>query len=183
MTTKTLMTAEELLAQSEQFGPCELVRGEIVPMTPAGPEHSGVAFNTGFLLSSWARHTRWGRVWGGETGLVTEHDPDTVRGADVVCISYTRCPKGQRPESFLAIPPELVVEVVGKRQSWRHVVHKVGEYLGFGVERIWVIDPKNQTVHVYRPDEEPKVFTAEDTLTDKQVLPEFSCKVAEFFED
>ena len=41
-TTTQRVTAEELLAMSLD-GPCELIAGEIVMMTPAGYEHGTVA--------------------------------------------------------------------------------------------------------------------------------------------
>lgn len=183
MSIKTLMTAEELLEQADELGPCELVKGEIVPMPPAGEEHSEVTSNAGIKLGVWAKTNGRGRVLMGEPGVITERDPDTVRGADAIYISYSRRPKGQRAKGFLAAPPELVVEVAGQRQSWREVMRKVAEYLAMGVDRVWVLNPDRQTVHVYRSDEEPRVYRSADTLTDEDILPGFSCAVAELFED
>jgi hypothetical protein len=37
-----ITTADQLLAASDELGPCELARGELIMMTPAGDEHSRI---------------------------------------------------------------------------------------------------------------------------------------------
>ena len=143
MVTKMLMTAEEFESVSNRLGPCELVRGEVVNLSPGGTEHSFVSMNVGGLLWQWARQTKLGRVWTNEAGLVIQHDPDTVRGADVAYVSFQRLPRGSHSSSFATVPPELVVEIVGKGQGWRDMVEKAGEYMRMGVDRVWVLDPRH----------------------------------------
>lgn len=98
-------------------------------------------------------------------------------------MSYERRPKGQRCQGFTAQPPELVVEVVGKGQSWKDAVAKAGEYLEFGVDRVWILDPNRCRLWAYRRNDEPLIFNANDLITDEEILPGFSCRVAELFED
>jgi hypothetical protein len=53
-----------------------------------------------------------GRLVGNDSGVVTEHEPDTVRGADVAYYSYERIPRGPLPRGrYLTVMPELVFEV------------------------------------------------------------------------
>ena len=52
-----------------------------------------------------------GHVVSNDSGVVTERDPDTVRGADVAFYSYGRVPPGPFPRGYLAVAPELVFEV------------------------------------------------------------------------
>lgn len=150
-------------------------------MTAGGWKHSRITVRATFLLESWAQNTKRGRVLAGEAGLITERDPDTVRGADVVYISYQRLPEGKEPESFVETPPELVVEVIGKGQGWSKMLAKAGEYMQMGVDRVWILNPKAKTVHVVRPDEDPLKLVETDTIQDDSIMPGFSCKVAEFF--
>jgi Uma2 family endonuclease len=181
--TRTLMTATEFEAVAERLGPCELVRGEVVRLSPATLAQGLVTTNVAGLLWEWARRTRLGRVYAGETGLVVEIDPDTVRGADVVYYSYARLPKGEQPRGFGRTPPNLIVEVVGIGHGWRETLEKVGEYLGMGVDRVWVVDSGAQSVHIFRPDAEPMVLGTSDVLADDAVLPGFSCRVNDVFAD
>jgi Uma2 family endonuclease len=46
---------------------------------------------------------------------------------------------------------------------------------------VWVVDPKTQTVTVHHPDRRATVLQSTDTLTDVELLPDFSTAVAEIF--
>jgi Uma2 family endonuclease len=182
-TIPTLTTATEFETICRQLGSCELIRGEVIHLSPGGFGHSRLSINVAFALEDWARAEQHGRVLTNEAGIIVEVGPDTVRGADVAFISYQRLPKGQRVQGFLAVPPELVVEIIGKGQGWREMVEKVGEYLRMGVDRVWVIDPDTERLHVFRSDTEPVILERDQTIQDATVLPGFTAVVADFFVD
>ena len=46
---------------------------------------------------------------------------------------------------------------------------------------VWLVDPESRDVTVYRPGEEPYVLGEQDEITGENVLPEFRCRVADFF--
>lgn len=181
--TTSLTTAEEFEKIAARLGSCELVRGEVVELSPGGYEHSRISANVAFLLEQWARQSKNGRVLTGEAGVVVETDPDTVRGADVAYYSFVRLPRGAEPEGFLRTPPNLIVEVVGKKQGWREMVEKAGEYLRMGVDRVWIIDPDSHRIHIFRPDAEPTAMSKDQSISDTQILPGFSSRLEEFFAD
>ena len=181
MSTRTLMTEEEFASASERLGPCELVRGEVLKLSPGGHEHSRITGTVSILLGTWAMGR--GRVLTGEAGIRVESDPPTIRGADVAYLSYQRLPKGQSLSGFTTVAPELVVEIVGKGQGWGAMVEKAGEYLRMGIDRVWVIDPATRRVHIFRPDSEPAALGEDEELRDDRVLPGFACTVARLFED
>jgi Uma2 family endonuclease len=182
MVLRNRMNIAEFERVAPHLGPCELVRGEVVYLSPGGLSHSTVSGNLAGLLSAWARKTRRGRVLTNEAGLVTDEEPGTVRGADVAFISYKRLPRGPVPDGFGRIPPELVVEIVGKGQGWNVMVEKAAEYLAMGVDRVWIVDIGKQHVHVFHRDAEPEVFDAKSTISDADVLPGFRARVRTFFE-
>lgn len=105
-----------------------------------------------------------------------------MRGADVAYISYTRMPRDEEPRGFLRVPPELVVEVVGERQSWKRVVAKAGEYFALGVDRVWVIDPDKRRIFAHRDDAEPLIWDGSAKIGDARILPGFQCKLADIFD-
>jgi len=167
---------------SASLGTCELDRGQVAPLSASGFRHNRSAMNLAFLLETWARKRRCGRVVTNEIGIVTERKPGTVRGADVAYISYVRMPRDQEPRGFLRVPPELVIEVVGERQSWKRVVTKAGEYFKLGVDRVWVIDPDKRRVFAYRADAEPLIWDGKARVADAQILPGFQCKLGDIFD-
>lgn len=150
-------------------------------MSPGGMGHSFVSVRVSTLLQNWADRHRCGWVCGNELGLITKAGPDTVRGADVAYYSYERLPRDTEEEGFLAVPPNLVVEVVGVASSWRQLLEKAGEYLVMGVDRVWIVDPKRRCVCIVRPDQEPIVLNDKQALTDAVVLPKFKCRVRDLF--
>jgi len=89
MAIRQLVTAEELERMgSPDFG-YELVRGNLVPVTPAGRERGAL---TAFLiaeLSLFVRPRALGRVYH-ELGFQLFTNPDTVRAPDVSFVSRDR---------------------------------------------------------------------------------------------
>ena len=77
--------------------------------------------------------------------------------------------------------PSLVVEVLSPSDSQTKTLRRVRQYHSRGVPLVWVVDPEELTVHVYRPNEFPKVLDETDTLSGNGVLPDFSCKVSDLF--
>lgn len=179
----TRLTAERFERQYADCDFCELERGEVVHLTAGGWLHSAICSKVTILLGNWARQQGTGRVLSSEAGLITARDPDTVRGVDVLYFAFERVPRGREPESFAEIPPNLAVEVIGKGQGWNKMTEKVAEYLRMGVDRAWILDPRNRTLHVFQQNEPPREYREGDTVGGDPALPGFSCKVGEFFED
>ena len=181
--TQSLLTVEEFFERYDGVPWCELIRGKFVQLSPASHEHNRAVSNVHLLLGAWARNQKTGRTFTGEPGLITERSPDTVRGADVVYFSYERMPLGKEPSGYYTVAPELVVEVTGKGRGWDAMVEKAGEYLQMGVDRVWIVDPRGRTVHLFGPDAAPRQLNEQDEVRDEAILPGFSCHVADFFAD
>src|SRR5215210_4429618 len=81
-----LITAEDF-ARLPDPGPCELVQGRIIHLSPAQPLHGYYEGTIGIPLGNYARASGRSRVLFGEAGLWTRRDPDTVRGADFVVLA------------------------------------------------------------------------------------------------
>ena len=161
--------------------PADLVRGEIVHMPPPGGVHGHVCANICFALIAWSRETDTGIVTANDSAVVTEHDPDSVRGCDVAYVSWSRLPSRELPKGAFRTPPDLAVEVLSPSDRWNDVLAKVGEYLDVGVTEVWVVDPEDRSVDIYRSDRKPARLANGQTMASADVLPGFSCPVADFF--
>ncbi len=177
------LTAEQFAERYHDANGYELVRGELIELPPAGMGHSGSNAQVCILVGAWAKSTGLGRVFVGEAALITERDPDTLRGADLAYYSYERLPKGKRRFGYSTVPPELIVEIVGERGDWKRALKKVGEYLSMGVDRVWLLDAEAESVRVVRPNGPPIELAGDDELRDEVILPGFSCRVSELFAD
>jgi Uma2 family endonuclease len=181
-TQTKLLTAEEFMAADLGEGTFELVRGEIVEMPPAMPKHGLVCVNVVFVLASYGRQSGHGYALANDSAVVTERNPDTVRGADVCFYSHARWPRAQVGDKLPPVPPDLAVEVVSPGNRVGMIMKKVVEYLEVGVSLVWVVYPKQQQVVIYRASEEaPLTLDGHAVIENLPELPGFRCSVSDFF--
>jgi Uma2 family endonuclease len=121
-----------------------------------------------------------GYVCSNDTGVVVERDPDTVRGPDVLLFEDA-IEVEQVDEKYGETPPLLAVLVLSPNDTLGKVSRRVHEQKRFGTRLIWVLDSEARNVVVYRQSEEPAVLEAEVDITGDDVLPDFRCRVGEFF--
>jgi Uma2 family endonuclease len=175
-----LFTGEEL-AVMRNVGPCELVNGRIMPMTPTGDEHGAIEANIAAELRVYARDHNVGKVRSGEVGVYVHRNPDTVRAADVLFISHEQYAR-KTTSVFLDVAPELIVEILSPSDSWTEVTQKLRDYFALGVRLVWVVDPAARTIYAYRSLTDIREFTANDVLSGDDILSGFSAPVARLFE-
>jgi Uma2 family endonuclease len=181
-TVESLITAEEYRVMPDNGQPTELVRGRIVPLNVPYPRHGEICSRIVYLLCRFLEDHDLGRVVSNDSGVVTEHDPDTVRGPDVAFYSYARIPKGPLPDGYLDVVPELLFEVRSPGDPWSKVFAKIGEFLTAGVRILCVLDPPTETAHVFVDDQPVRVFQADEELLLAPVLTDFRLPVRRFFE-
>jgi Uma2 family endonuclease len=75
----------------------------------------------------------------------------------------------------------LFVEVLSHTDRHGKTTQRVGQYHKSGVALVWLVDPEDRLVTVYRPNELPQVLDESDDLTGDGVLPDFRCRVADLF--
>jgi len=122
-TGTTLITAEELMELCEEYdGLCELVRGEIQEMTRPSTEHGLVCGNLAYELGHWIRKGHPGFLVTNDAGVLTERDPDTVRGPDLYFVSEQRLPKQRGRRGWMEVPPDHCVEVLSPSDRWKDVL-------------------------------------------------------------
>jgi Uma2 family endonuclease len=178
MTTQAtkLITAEELFEMGD-VGRVELIRGEIVPMSPAGSEHGRIAAKVLQLIGSFIGTRKLGVVFAAETGFTIERAPDSVRAPDVSFVTtgrYAPTPK------YFEGAPDLAVEVMSPPDRWSEVTEKIDGWLGAGCKSCWVVDPKTKSITVYGARQVHR-FRTRDVLRDETVLPGFELPVEEVF--
>lgn len=181
--TTALVTAEDFfdLPAPTDGSKQELVRGEVVTKPSPGIRHGEVQLQVGYLIKSFLKTNPIGRAMT-ESGAVTERDPDTVRGPDLSFYSAGRLPLGQVVVTYHTEVPDLCVEVVSPSNSLRKLKDKAKEYLFAGVRMVWIVDPDERSVTIITEPIESRTLETGATLVGGDVLPGFTCKVAELFE-
>jgi Uma2 family endonuclease len=173
-----LLTGADLLEMGD-IGPSELVEGEVIPMSPTQAEHGMLEALLTAVLYAFVTNRRLGWVVSGEVGFYTRRSPDTVRAVDVAFISRLR--QLRRPSAFLDIAPELVVEIVCPSDRWDSIRKKIAEYFGAGVDRVWIVEPGQRKVLVFRAPTELTELGEGDILRGEGVLDGFELPLRELF--
>lgn len=176
------MTAEEFwnLPDPQDGMRHELVRGELTVMPRPGFRHGRRQLRIAGLLDAYGAEGDRGRA-ATDVGILIERDPDTVRGPDVAYWSAERLPLDQEPEGFLAIAPDLCVEIISPSDRRTELHEKIVEYFRFGVRMVWLVDPEDRTITIYRSPDEAHLYHETAEFDGGDALPGFRCGVGELF--
>ena len=178
---RRLMTADELLRLPDDGMRHELIRGELRTMSPMGWRHGKVTLKVGASLLVHVEAHNLGIAGVGDVGFVVAVDPDTVRAPDACFIRRERIPATGEPTGYWTIPPDLAIEVLSPNDRPTDVAKKVVEWLAFGAQLVFVIDPRRRTVAVHRPNVPTVVLTDHDVLDGEDVVPGWSMPVRALF--
>ena len=177
---KEVFTGEELLRLGD-LGPCELIDGRIVPLSPTGGEHGSIEGNLAYLLNTYVRPRSLGWVLAGEVGIYTRRDPDRVRAADVAFVSREQ--SSAIPSGFLDLPPELVAEIVSPSDRWQDLREKIDEYFCIGVHSLWIVEPKTRAILVYSSPTTVAELGGSQSIAASASLAGLEIPVSEVFRD
>jgi Uma2 family endonuclease len=176
-----LITAEELLRMPDDGFRYELVKGELLRMSPTGDEHGDVTMALASPLYQHVKSNDLGKVYAAETGFKLESNPDTVRAPDIAFVCKTRTRESGRIQGYRDGAPDLAVEVLSPGNARREMADKIKDYFAGGALMVWVVNPKAKSVIVYRSSSDFTTLTENDTLDGGEVVPGFQITVAEIF--
>ena len=168
------------LAKAHQQGHlCELVDGLLVEKI-VGYRESLIAAVLIEMLGAFVRTRQLGLV-SGPDGFI-QLFPALVRGPAVAFVSWQRLPGGRLPpESYPAIAPDLVVEIISEGNTRAEMARKRREYFHAGVSLVWMVDLLRRTVAVYASISESTVVHEDESLGGGDVLPGLTIPLADVF--
>lgn len=176
-----LMTPDEFLLHPVADGKPELVRGELRVTPPAGGPHLCVATNVVVLLSVYLKGRALGRAFG-DGGYELVQLARTVRAPDASFVRADRLPAEGIGPGLIKLAPDLAVEVLSPSESASELEEKLDDYLTCGTRLIWVVDPVRRTVMIVASDAPVRWLREGDILDAGNVIPGFTCAVADLFE-
>jgi len=173
-------TAEDLLRLSGD-AIYELLDGRLVEKK-MGARASEVAANLIGEIRPFLKSMKLGRVFDSDCGYqVFGPNRNRVRKPDVSFVARGRLPNDEVPQGHIAFEPDFAVEVVSPNDLADEVEEKRVEFLQAGVRLVWIIYPTTKTIHVFRHDGSCAVLTESGNLSGDDVLPGFTCRVADLF--
>jgi len=177
-----ILTLTEFIALPEEdLVRMELAGGRLVREPAPGFRHGRVAARINRILWEAGEGAGQGQVFF-DMGFLLTRDPPTVRVPDVAFVSAGRLAEQATDDDvFLAIAPDLAVEVLSPSNSASEIQRKAVEYLDAGARLVWIVDPSAATVTVYRARDDIRVLGLGETLDGTVAITDFVVEVAELF--
>jgi Uma2 family endonuclease len=159
---ETPMSDEEFMRFCAANEPMRFERepnGEILVMTPAGNRTGRKNAYIVQALGNWSDFDGRGYHFDSSTGFTL---PDgSVRSPDAAWVQASRwnALSEEEKDRFSPLCPDFVIELRSPTDKLPGLQSKMAKWIANGVQTAWLIDPKEKSVTIYRPGEEPELHT------------------------
>jgi Uma2 family endonuclease len=179
---KKIWTDAEFMALNEDGHRYEIVNGELIDMGNSGAKHGYVAIILSSALFSCVSTQKLGAMFDSSTAFKMKSG--NKRSPDISFVAKERLQGLEElPEGFLEGAPDLAVEILSPSNTVEEIYNKLVEYFENGAHLVWVINPKEHYVLVYRSSKEPdRLLKSIDSLDGEDIVPGFSLPVADLFQ-
>lgn len=174
------ISLQEFLALSESDERYELVEGEIRAKVSPKFKHSKAQGRLYRVLDDWCEQQQIGRVLPEWAVVLQRRGEDWVPVPDLLYVSYNRLPPEWDKDEPCPVIPELAIEIISPGQTFGELTEKAEAYLSAGVDRVWVVDPKAQSITVFRKGGGFETLRGDQLILDG-LLPELSLRLGTLF--
>ncbi|NDJ19277.1 Uma2 family endonuclease [Myxacorys almedinensis A] len=158
----------------------ELIDGELKIMGNSGMEHGYVACILTIFLGGFVHAHKLGVLCDSSTAFTM--NTGNKRSPDVSFVAKERLHGLKKlPKGFFQGAPDLAVEVISPSNTFEEIHTKLVEYFESGSRLVWVINPDEESVLVYRQPQPDRLLKITDQLDGEEVIPEFTLAVSELF--
>jgi Uma2 family endonuclease len=163
------ITLEEFLKLPETKPASEYIDGQIIQKPMPQGKHSVIQGELIMAINSVLKSPKTARAF--PELRCTFGGRSTV--PDVAVFTWDRIPRDENGEiaNVFNIAPDWTIEILSPDQSQTKVTRNILHCLDHGTQLGWLIDPSEQSVLVYFPQQKP-AFLAE--ITDTLPLPQFA---------
>jgi Uma2 family endonuclease len=155
--------------------------GDVVIMPPAFSDTGNRNFNLAVQLGSWADQDGTGLGFDSSAGFTLPNGATRSPDASWIRLERWNALTAEQKASFAPICPDFVIELRSASDTLTSLQDKMQEYLANGALLGWLIDRKNRTVHVYRPNQEPEMLDNPEVVSGDPELPGFVLRMAKIW--
>jgi Uma2 family endonuclease len=177
---KRAPSLEEFLKWPEQKPALEFEYGVVTQKVAPNLHHSALQGEMVELINRFARPRRLARAFPELRTTFAEFS----RVPDVAVYTWARLPRDETGRLVLDsfIPPDLAIEIASPGQRTSSLVRRCQSFVENGVRLALLVDPRDESVIVVRPDSVSNALRGEQRIDLGEVLPGFALTVAELFE-
>jgi Uma2 family endonuclease len=157
--------------------------GELIAMPPTGSENGNYNSELTTDVTLWNRQYATGKVFDSSTGFRLPNG--AIRSPDVAWVASDRW-KALTPDQrqgFAPLCPDFVIELLSETDTLEDIQTKMREYIENGCRLGWLIQPKTQTVEIYRPNQPVETVSFSTPLSGEDLLPGLVLHLPSIFQD
>jgi Uma2 family endonuclease len=173
------LTLEQFLRLPEEKPALEYEDGMVTQKVAPKGRHSGLQGDLVEWINGFARSRRLARAF--PELRVTFGGVSRV--PDVSVYRWERVPRdgaGKVADDF-TVPPDIAIEIVSPQQSVNQLIRRCLWYVDHGVPLALLVDPEDESVIRFRPNEEPRALRGADQIDLADVVPDLRLAVQELF--
>ncbi len=178
-----LMTAEQFiesrfdLPEAGQWA--ELEAGKVTLLQPPDLDHGNTILNLSKIFADFIQKTELGYACF-DLGVLLETKPDTIR-FPAACYFLTGNRFEETDKLYTTRTPELIIELASTADRRAIISQRIEDFLAWGVDTVWAIDPQIQEVAVISRNAPTFTFKQNDILEQQSLLPNFQCSIEKLF--
>lgn len=172
----------EFMALNRDGHRYEIVNGELIDIENSGAKHGYVCSILMILLGGYVHIQKLGAMFDSSTAFKMKSG--NKRSPDVSFMAKERLQGlDELPDGFLEGAPDLAVEILSPSNTVAEIHDKLVEYFENGARLVWVINPQEKYVLVYRSSQEPdRLLKSVDSLDGEEIVSGFTLPVADLFQ-
>jgi Uma2 family endonuclease len=155
--------------------------GEVIIMSPAFADTGNRNMKIAHQVANWAEQDGTGETFDSSAGFTLPNG--ATRSPDAAWIKLERwnALTDSQQASFAPICPDFVIELRSSSDRLSTLQDKMQEYIDNGALLSFLIDRKNRTVHIYRPNQTPQILENPEAVEGSPELPSFVLKMAKIW--
>jgi Uma2 family endonuclease len=138
MSSATLISVQEYLTTSYRPD-CDFIDGELRERNLGELEHA--LLQSAILVWFWAKQKEWSVL-----PVVEQRVQVSATRFRIPDVSVLRADTPREP--IITTPPLILIEVLSKDDTLRSMRERVDDYLNFGVQHVWILDPASQRAYI-----------------------------------
>ena len=155
--------------------------GEVVIMPPAFADTGNRNIKIAQQLANWADQDGTGESFDSSAGFTLPNGATRSPDASWIRLERWQSLTEEEKASFAPICPDFVIELRSSSDTLTSLQDKLKEYIANGVLLGLLIDRKNRTAHLYRPQQEPTILDNPETVSSDPELPGFVLQMAKIW--
>ncbi|HEY9896218.1 MAG TPA: Uma2 family endonuclease [Candidatus Sericytochromatia bacterium] len=155
--------------------------GDVIIMPPALADTGNRNFNIAAQLWNWTEQDGTGIGFDSSAGFTLPNGATRSPDASWIKLERWQTLTEAQKASFAPICPDFVIELRSSSDTLNSLQDKMKEYRANGILLGLLIDRKNRTVHLYRPQQEPLILDNPDTVSADPELPGFILRMAKIW--